>query len=106
MAKFSEQGGRRAWARLSAWYRMWLEYRDGHDAPGHLSKPKEALSALKDAREVRLLLEEAELGAVRAARHAGYSWAEIAVALGVTKQAAWERWHEFDVPVDQSSGSP
>jgi hypothetical protein len=24
------------------------------------------------------------------------SWAEIATALGVTRQAAWERWHEID----------
>ncbi|WP_461165319.1 hypothetical protein [Arthrobacter sp. R4-81] len=30
------------------------------------------------------------------ARKAGLSWAEIANALGVTRQAVWERWHEID----------
>jgi transposase-like protein len=33
---------------------------------------------------------------VKLAREQGTTWAEIAAAIGVTRQAAWERWHEFD----------
>jgi hypothetical protein len=33
---------------------------------------------------------------VREARKAGLSWTDIATALGVTRQSAWERWHELD----------
>lgn len=36
------------------------------------------------------------------ARKAGLSWAEIATALGVTRQAAWERWHEIDETMPKS----
>jgi hypothetical protein len=37
-----------------------------------------------------------ELSTVRQAREAGLSWTEIATSLGVTRQSAWERWHELD----------
>ncbi|WP_227471745.1 AsnC family protein [Paenarthrobacter sp. YJN-5] len=33
---------------------------------------------------------------VKHARKAGLSWAEIATALGVSRQAVWERWHDID----------
>lgn len=33
---------------------------------------------------------------------AGLSWAEIASALGVARQAAWERWHEVDETLPKS----
>jgi hypothetical protein len=38
----------------------------------------------------------------RPLRKAGLSWAEIATALGVTRQAAWERWHEIDETLPKS----
>jgi hypothetical protein len=55
-----------------------------------------ALDALSDVAALRRVLEEAELAAVRAARAAGRSWAEIATMLGVTRQSAWEKWRELD----------
>lgn len=38
-------------------------------------------------------LDTAIGGAVAGLREAGYSWAEIAARLGVTRQAAQQRWH-------------
>lgn len=41
--------------------------------------------------------------AVAAARRAGASWAQIGKALGVTRQAAWEKYRELsddDAPFD------
>jgi hypothetical protein len=53
------------------------------------------MQALGDIRLVRELLDQAEMGAVRAARAGGRSWAEIAAVLGVTRQSAWERWRDL-----------
>jgi hypothetical protein len=53
------------------------------------------MKALGDIRLVRGLLDQAEMGAVRAARREGRSWAEIATILGVTRQSAWERWRDL-----------
>lgn len=39
------------------------------------------------------------MNAVRAARGAGASWTDVATMLGVSRQSAWERWHEIDEPV-------
>ncbi|MFC4948593.1 PASTA domain-containing protein [Pseudonocardia sp. GCM10023141] len=77
--------GREAWEHLAAWYR------DRHTAPG------DPLGALNDIGLLRRLLDEAELEAVRNARHLRRSWAEIAIKLGVTRQSAWERWRDLDV---------
>ena len=41
-------------------------------------------SALRDA-----------AGAAQVARNAGASWAEVAELLGVTRQAAWARYHQL-----------
>jgi hypothetical protein len=57
------------------------------------------LEALDDIGEVRRVLDQAELEAVRTARRHGRSWAEIATRLGVTRQSAWERWRDLDEPV-------
>lgn len=75
------QAGRRAWDRLKDWRQD-----DG----------AAALDALCDVGKLRLLLDQAELVAVRAARRHGRSWAEIATQLGVTRQSAWERWRDLD----------
>jgi hypothetical protein len=55
-----------------------------------------AEKALTDIRLVRNLLDQAERNAVGTARSAGASWTDVAVMLGVTRQAAWERWREVD----------
>lgn len=77
--------GNDAWDRLRGWL--------GPDPSG------DPLQALQDVGEVRRSLDNAELAAVRAARRAGSSWAEIATRLGVSRQSAWERWRELDEPV-------
>jgi hypothetical protein len=54
------------------------------------------LGTLQGIHVCRDVLDRAELEAVRSARHAGASWTDVATALGVTRQAAWERWREVD----------
>lgn len=76
---------RRAWDRLREW----------SEAPT-VTRAQSALDALSDLGVARRLLDEIELDAVRAARRAGRSWAEIATRLGVSRQSAWERWRELD----------
>lgn len=55
-----------------------------------------ALVALGDVAVIRNHLAEAERRAVGAARAAGRPWTEIAAVAGITRQAAWERWHDLD----------
>jgi biotin operon repressor len=43
---------------------------------------------------IRGLLETAELHSVSKARSEGHSWNEIATALGVSRQSAWEKWRD------------
>ena len=81
--------GREAWTRLAAWA-------TGRGAEGRGADGDEALDALDDVGTLRRLLDQAELQAVRAARRTGRSWAEIATRLGISRQAAWERWRELD----------
>lgn len=38
-------------------------------------------------------VEQQRLDAVRVARAAGASWAAIGAAAGITREAAWQRWH-------------
>lgn len=78
------RNGRKAWERLA----RWASSRSDGEAAG--------LDALDDVGTLRRLLDSAELEAVRCAREAGHSWAEIATRLGISRQAAWERWRELD----------
>lgn len=78
--------GRRAWKRLLRW----------HDGELSTRGAAGALDALSDLGTVRRVLDQAELTAVRAARHRDMSWAEIATRLGITRQSAWEKWRELD----------
>lgn len=82
----------------------------GEDAWEHLfaaGRPGgDPLAALSDIGRLRRLLDEAELGAVREARRAGKSWAEIATKLGVTRQSAWERWRDLDVEPAEPAAEP
>ena len=56
----------------------------------------EVVTTLMAIQQVRQTCDHTELAAVKYARKAGLSWTEIAAALGVTRQSAWERWHEID----------
>lgn len=76
------QEGREAWDRLAAGRQR--------------GSGEDALDALSDIGTVRRLLDRAELDAVRTARGARRSWAEIATRLGVSRQSAWERWRDLD----------
>ena len=57
----------------------------------------DVLYTLTSIRETRAKIDRSELVTVGMARQLGMSWTEIATALGVTRQAAWERLHEMDV---------
>lgn len=56
----------------------------------------EVVATLRAIQQVRQTCDNTELRTVKYARKAGLTWAEIATALGVTRQAAWDRWHELD----------
>jgi hypothetical protein len=91
--------GRRAWERLASWYP------DGGPVP-HDDGEHDPLAALSDVGLVRRLLDETELEAVRSARRRGRSWAEIATKLGVSRQAAWERWRDLDTEPPPAGSVP
>jgi hypothetical protein len=66
----------------------------------------ELLYTLQCIQEIRQKCDRTELRTVRQAREAGLSWTDIATSLGVTRQSAWERWHEVDGPSrDESPGA-
>jgi predicted DNA-binding protein (UPF0251 family) len=81
------ENAKQAWERLHGWV-----------SASHADGGVPALEALDDIGEVRRVLDQAELEAVRTARRHGRSWAEIATRLGVTRQSAWERWRDLDEP--------
>jgi hypothetical protein len=67
----------------------------------------EVTATLRAIQQVRQTCDQIELTTVKYARKAGLSWAEIATALGVTRQAAWERWHEIDETLPRATrGAP
>jgi hypothetical protein len=58
----------------------------------HPSDPAEALAAVSS---LRLMADKLERNAVTEAVQQGWTWAQIAEALGVTRQAAHKRHAEF-----------
>ncbi|MCE3551987.1 PASTA domain-containing protein [Pseudonocardia sp. RS11V-5] len=74
----------------------WREAREALERLARRRTREGALDALSDIGSLRRLLDRAELDAVRDARVARRSWAEIATRLGITRQSAWERWRELD----------
>jgi hypothetical protein len=56
---------------------------------------------LWSVKQVRQKCDSTELATVRKARQVGLSWTEVAGALGVTRQSAWERFHELDQTLDR-----
>jgi hypothetical protein len=59
--------------------------------PKSLPNPNDTADALVAVLELRRLADELEAKAVHAALRQGWSWSQIAEALGVTKQAAHRR---------------
>jgi predicted DNA-binding protein (UPF0251 family) len=57
---------------------------------------QEVLYTLSCTRDVRAKIDANELSTVRQARELDVTWTEIASALGVSRQAAWERLREMD----------
>jgi hypothetical protein len=60
----------------------------------------EILLTLTSIQNVRAKIDRSEMETVQQARAAGFSWTEIATRLGVSRQAAWERWHELEPTAD------
>ncbi len=48
-------------------------------------------------------LEDATRQAITGLRESGYSWADIAMRLGITRQGAQQRWGEIPAPVTTTS---
>lgn len=63
--------------------------------PGHPDDGDEALKALPGIDLVCGLLDRAELVAVKTARPHGKTWAEIGTQIGISRQAAWDKWREY-----------
>ena len=63
--------------------------------------PDDLLELVALSREV----DEALTNAVRGLRSSGFSWTEIALPLGITRQAARQRWAD-KVELSASEGSP
>ena len=57
---------------------------------------RKVLYTLQCVHQIREKLNRNEYSTVKIARDLGLSWTEIATSLGVSRQAAWERWHEID----------
>jgi predicted transcriptional regulator len=56
-----------------------------------VSDPDGVRRALQEVRAQRKLIEQSEAAAVRRARNDGLTWEQIAVDLGVTKQAVHKK---------------
>jgi hypothetical protein len=67
-----------------------------HSGMTEQERKSEILSTLGCIKQIRRTMDSSELRAVKQARLAGVSWAEIAVTVGISRQAAWEKWHELD----------
>jgi hypothetical protein len=55
---------------------------------------RDPLEDVRDACRVDVAIEKLLYRSVNAAREAGFSWAEIGRTMGVSKQAAWERFSQ------------
>lgn len=69
---------------------IWTEWTDQHMRPSmHSDQLQEAGTVLKRA-------HQRVADAVTHARRDGTSWTQIGHDLGMSRQAAWERWHHLD----------
>jgi len=51
-------------------------------------------------------LQDATRQAITGLRASGYSWADIAMRLGITRQGAQQRWGDTTLAVTDTTGSP
>jgi CRP-like cAMP-binding protein len=82
----------------------------------HLETPDLPLEALQSIRRLRRYLDELEAGCILKARQLGASSADIGEALGITRQAVYNRLHaleqraeidpEFVIPDLDTEGIP
>jgi Protein of unknown function (DUF3887) len=73
------------------------------DAAGSPLAPPAYLDLVRRAREVDELAEQVLRLSVQQCRDAGHTWQEIGDLLGVTRQAAFQR---FGKPIDPRTGAP
>ena len=50
-------------------------------------------------------LEDATRRAITGLRETGYSWADIALRLGITRQGAQQRWGDTPAPVTDTAST-
>ena len=73
-----------------------LAQRESERRARHRDDGDEARQALADIDLVRGLLDRVELVAATTAPRHGNSWSEIGTTLHMSRQAAWDRWHDID----------
>lgn len=59
-----------------------------------MSSDPDEINRLRALVQQRRQIDDEISAAILWARSLGTSWGIIAACLGVTRQAAWERWHE------------
>jgi hypothetical protein len=64
------------------------------------------IEAITDMAHLAGQLEDATRQAVTGLRQLGYSWADIALRLGITRQGAQQRWGDTPAPVTDTTSSP
>jgi DNA-directed RNA polymerase specialized sigma24 family protein len=64
------------------------------------------IEAITDMAALAGHLEDATRQAVTGLREFGYSWADIAARLGITRQGAQQRWGDTPPPVTDTSSTP
>ena len=74
-----------------------------NESPFSLIGDDDVDTALDAIRQLRDLLEEHELRAVRLGRARGMSWQDLAEALGRQRSSVWERYHSEVVESDSGS---
>ena len=74
--------------------------------PSPLPSPDDPETALAAVVALRLMADRLEAAAVASALDQGWSWAQIAQALGVSKQAAHKRLSGLSAPTGRSPSTP
>jgi hypothetical protein len=63
------------------------------------------IEAITDMTRLAGDLEDATRQAITGLREVGYSWADIALRLGITRQGAQQRWGDTPAPVTDTSST-
>jgi hypothetical protein len=71
--------------------------------PGSVVQP---LALLHDAKRGVDIVEASMDDLVLECRRRGYSWADIATALGVTRQSAWTKYASLEMPSNREASDP